>query len=69
MGYIQSVRFNRKYWSEAKAMNWLYLHKFIPIKKVDKTKNYFRYRMHEPIFNHYITKKLDNNIELVIGFL
>jgi hypothetical protein len=75
---IQSVIFNKKHWTKARAEQWLknnnYKTSFYG-KGVDETPNFYRYRQMAPSrFKNYITKKLkkskshkDNGIQLVIG--
>ena len=44
-------------------------HKYKPIKRVDKTLNYLRYRLVEPNkFKNFIMKKTGIGINLVIGY-
>ena len=44
-------------------------HKYKPIKRVDKTLNYLRYRLIEPNkFKNFIMKKTVISINLVIGY-
>ncbi|HXS59230.1 MAG TPA: hypothetical protein VN703_00260 [Candidatus Sulfopaludibacter sp.] len=69
MSQIQSIIFNKDYWTKSEARKWLLTHFFLPIKKVHETKNYYRYRIKDPNkFNYFITRRLKNNMELVIGF-
>jgi hypothetical protein len=70
MSEIQSVIFFRKYWTMPEAENWLKNNRLVPLKGVDLSKpKQYRYRIKEPSqFSHYITKKLKDHIDLVIGF-
>lgn len=64
---IQAILFDKNKWDEKTASDWLKKHDHHPIKKVHITKNYLRYRLEQPSkFSNYITKKLDNGIDLVI---
>ena len=69
---IQSVIFNLHKWTIIKAAQWIQEHEF-KIKKIDITKNYLRFRQISPErlkkegYIHYITKKIDNGIELIIA--
>lgn len=45
---IQSIMFNNKKYDSKKARKWLKKYNYKPIKRVDKTKNYLRYRIREP---------------------
>ena len=66
---IQSARFRRGVWTTSEARRWLKKHKLVPMKRVDISKNYLRYRIKPPSeFTHFRTKNLNNNMELVIGF-
>lgn len=66
---IQSIIFNKEYWTQSEANNWLKKHNRHPIKAVHETKHFYRYRIKRPSgFKRYITKKLDNGIELIIGY-
>ena len=66
---IQSVLFDKHFWTEKSARAWLKQHKFKYNNKVDITENFFRFRQVSPKkFKNYYIKKLKNNIELVIGY-
>jgi hypothetical protein len=69
MSEIHSVLFDINKWTTAKARAWLKKENLKPIKKVHKQENFLRYRLHDPSkYKRFITKKLDNGIDLVIGF-
>jgi len=51
-GKIQSLIFNKRLWATNDARAWLRRHHFIPIKHVDITPNYYRYRIREPLPGH-----------------
>ncbi len=66
---LHSVVFLKdKGWNSNKAREWLKKHDYKPIKRVHKTENTLRYRLRPPKFKRYITKKIKNGINLVIGF-
>ena len=67
---IQSVMFNRKVWNTEMARKWLEKNKKKPIKKVDKTKNWLRYRLKSPgQFKRFRIKNIEKfSIKLVLGF-
>lgn len=68
MSYVQSVLFDRDVFSKADATKWLNKNGFISIK-VDKTKNYYRFRQVSPIEgNDYRIKKVTPGIKFVLGF-
>lgn len=48
MSSIQSIIFKKDKYTTDEARKWLKKHKHIPIKRVDKTKEYLRYRIAEP---------------------
>jgi hypothetical protein len=70
---IQSVIFNKKNFNINQAINYLINNNY-KVKKMDETKNYFRFRQISPItlkkkgYNSYITKNLKNGIELIIAY-
>lgn len=66
---IQSILFKKKYWTENSSYNWLLRHNLYPIKPAHLYPNFIRYRLVNPDkFKYFITKKIDNGINLVIGF-
>lgn len=68
MKNIQAILFNRNEWTLEETKNYLKHHNIIPIKKVHKTKQFYRYRLINPDSNKYkyYTKKLNNGIDLII---
>lgn len=64
---IQSVLFKRRYWSTRKARKWLKKHRLKRIKRVHRTKSYYRYRIREPKFDKYTTKSIKKSVKLVLG--
>jgi len=65
---IQSIRFDKKYWTIEKAHHWLEKNHKHPIKAVHETANEYRFRTHVPDFHKYRIKSLPDHIKLVIGF-
>lgn len=66
---IHSVVFDKNFWTAEQARKWLSQKNLTPIKRVHKTINTIRYRIVDPKeFKNFITKKLPNHINLVIGF-
>jgi hypothetical protein len=45
---IQSVIFDKKYFSHIDAVNWIYKHQ-LKILKFDETDNFFRFRQMDPL--------------------
>jgi hypothetical protein len=65
---LQSIVFMiNKGWTSQKAREWMKKHNYIPLKRAHRINNQIRYRIHEPIFNRYITQKQKPGISFVIG--
>jgi hypothetical protein len=57
---VQAILFNKKEYTPKSSLMWLHAHRYDPLK-IHETKNYYRYRLKEPIKNHkYITIKVNN---------
>ena len=66
---VHSVIFEKSYWTTQDARRELNKMGLKPIKHVDITKNYLRYRFVDPReFDHFITKNTNKHMKLVIGF-
>jgi len=66
---IQSVIFDKKYYSCYTARKWLKKKNLKPIKRVDKTNKYLRYRINSPNkYKSFTTKSTNDNLKLIIGF-
>jgi hypothetical protein len=48
MYVIQSILFDKNYWSKEKSKKWLNRKKLKPIKKPHETIRFIRYRIREP---------------------
>ena len=70
MSKIQSVLFDRKKWTMADARKWLKMNRMKPIKSVDKTTNFYRYRLYSPKkFKRFAMKPIKKHgLLFVIGF-
>jgi hypothetical protein len=69
MSKIQSIIFMKNHgWTKRMAEYWLKINNFKPIKQAHFKGFEIRYRIREPKFRYYITKKLRNGIMFVIGF-
>ncbi len=69
MSKVQSIIFDKKQWTYQTAFKWLQHNHQRPIKGVHETKHFLRYRIRNPErFSRFITKKLPNGIDLIIGF-
>jgi hypothetical protein len=63
---IQSVIFNKKFWTIRSASKWLLDHK-LKVLKIDDTKNYYRFRQLTPDYKkEFYTLNLNNNVKLII---
>ena len=65
---VQSYLFDRSIWTESQAKKWLRDHD-AKIPKVDKTKNYYRYRQESPTHfrkKPYGTKEIGKNTGIYI---
>jgi hypothetical protein len=49
---VQSIIFNKHIYTPKEAKLWLKHNEYTPIKHVDITKNYLRYRIREPKKGH-----------------
>ena len=68
MSEIQSVLFNKDYFTKTQAKQWLRAHDFT-IGRMDETKNLYRYRQTEPNkYRNFRMKRNDDGIQFVIGF-
>lgn len=68
---IQAVLFFRPRWNVTKARAWLKKHNIKPLKPPDTKlfKKQIRFRITPPEqYKSFITKKLDDEINLIIGF-
>jgi hypothetical protein len=66
---IQSIIFYKKYnWDKKKSLKWLLKQDIIPIKDEHIINNRIRYRIQEPNFDSYITKKISNGIDIIFGY-
>jgi hypothetical protein len=58
MSEIQSVLFNKDYFTKTQAKQWL-----------SETKNLYRYRQTEPNkYRNFRMKRIDDGIQFVLGF-
>ncbi len=66
---VQSVIFNKKYYTEEQARRWLHSHSFRTNFKPSPhiTENFIRYRQFDPpMGGRYITKIISRGVELII---
>lgn len=65
---VHSIIFDNKLFSPTTARKWLTEHDYKPIKHVDKTSNYLRYRIRDPkLFKSFVTKEVTHGIKFVFG--
>jgi hypothetical protein len=66
---IQAVLFPRSEFEMFEVINFLHKHQLMPIKPAHITNHFIRVRIRDPKqFRRFITKVLDNDVELVIGY-
>lgn len=64
---IQSVIFNKKYYTKEKAEKFLIKNMLHPIKPVHETENFLRYRQAKPnIKKKYYTVKIKNGVKFIM---
>ncbi len=62
---VSGLSFTR--FTTAQARQWLDKHRLVRMKGVDTRANVYCYRIREPTFSRYATKRLKNGVELVLG--
>lgn len=70
---VQSVIFDKDFYSLPEAVHWIKQHKDLVSRKVDETVNTFRFRQKNPETlkkngYHFVTKKISIGISFVIAF-
>jgi hypothetical protein len=66
---IQAAIFPKNKYSPTSARNWLMANGLHAIKHEHETPGFYRYRIQDPIkYKRFITKKLPDSIELIIGY-
>lgn len=69
MSDIQAILFNKNMWNYNMAINWIEEHNFYPIKPVDITNRFYRFRIRDPKqFNKLRIKKTKDGIDFIFGF-
>jgi hypothetical protein len=65
---IQSILFNKLYYTKREAINWINNHNFYPIK-FHETDNFYRFRMLAPKKGaRYRVKKITKGIEFIFVY-
>ena len=66
---IQSVMLNKNVFTLKKAQQKLKHLMLIPSKRVDITKNFYRFRIREPeLFSRFSTIEIEPGVKFVIGY-
>jgi len=70
MSFIQSVLFNKKYYSLQNCYDWLIRNNLKIPTFIDETKKYYRFRQVNPNYKkyYYRTKEITPGIKFIIGF-
>ena len=65
---VHSIIFDNSLYTTDLARKWLKKHKYKPIKHVDKTIHFLRYRIVDPAeFRSFVTKDISHGIKFVFG--
>lgn len=65
---VQSVVFNKRYWTESRAIEWL-LSAGFKAGKVDITDTQIRFRQTSPAkYKRFTTKKIKPSVSLILGW-
>lgn len=73
MSKVQSVLFRKEDYTAEQAIKWLLMNGF-DVKKIDGTKNLWRFRQFSPTqmrqegLNHYAHKEIAKGLSLVIAY-
>lgn len=65
---VQSILFDKHKFTTSEARKWMKKHGFKPIKRVDETKAFYRYRQTDPDKYKYFRMKVTPDIKFVLGF-
>ena len=67
---IQSILFDKNYYTVQEAKRWIQHHNFKIAKEPDITPHLIRIRQHDPNESkyHYVIKKIPNHIEFVLEY-
>jgi len=67
MTKVQSILFDKNYWSIRNIVDFLYDHNFHPIKNMHITGKYYRVRIRPPLKSKsYRTKKIEDGLKFII---
>lgn len=66
---LHAVIFEKKLWTTRQARAWMRAKGWKPVKRVDVTENFYRYRLRSPKqFKRFRTKRLPGGVQLILGF-
>ena len=69
MSEVHSIIFDKSWYNTTQARDWLKAHGFVPIKRVDETTNFYRYRIRDPkLFKRFTIKQVAPYIKFVFGW-
>lgn len=65
---VQSIIFDKKYFTLKESENWLKYHGHKNFK-VDKTQNFYRFRQLSPLmFDNFFTRNVERGVKMIIGY-
>ncbi len=67
---IQSVIYDKQYFTKAEAIKHLKAHKNLKFNKIDETKRYYRFRQKDPEYSkfRYRTVNTENGVKFIVGY-
>lgn len=69
MSKVQSIHFSRQYWTATSSKSKLDQMGYKALKAMHTTPNFYEYRLEQPdLFHHFVIKKRNPGIQLVVGF-
>ena len=70
MTVTQSIMFHRDMYTPQLARRWLFRHKYHPVKRVDITTNWLRYRIRAVDYDlyEYRIKHISDGIKIIFGY-
>jgi len=67
---LHAINFDLDLWTPSKIRRYMKKHKYVALKRVDKTSTQYKFRLAEPIVGkRYFTIALPNGINLVFQYL
>lgn len=71
---LQSIIFNKQYFSLKESMEWILQNGYSLFGKVDETKHFYRFRQNNPKmlkkqgFNKVVTKDIHNGVKFILFY-